>query len=278
MKVFGVIRALSTSEASYSLDGGDSTFFRTTAGVLTVYELLYTSPVVGNGQHILTIENLGDEFFVDYFNVTTGVSTTSGVSTTGSVLTTGSVSTNSSTRTSSAGLSSSSSVTTTLVTLRSSGSSTASSDVPPASTGQNGDANLAAMPPNNTQRGAIIGASVALGIIAFFGIFLWLRRRRKQEESEGWIISSCQYLMVIFIFVMFDEVYLCLVSAARAASSTTFLPEPTITPPTDQQPTQQPLQPPSYPMSEPPAYDSDIGPAIQVSDSQLLRSSRDAKR
>ncbi len=73
--------------------------------------------------------------------------------------------------------------------------------------------------------------------------------------------------------------HLCLVSAARAASLITFLPQPAVTqaPPTDQQPTQA-LQPPSYPMSEPPAYDSDIGPAVQVSDSQLLCSSRDVKR
>ena len=156
IKVFGAIGSQATLRSSYSLDGRDPTFFRTTAGVLIFDELSYTYLVVGNGQHNLTVENLGDELLIDYFNATAGVSTNSSTSTT-------------------------------------IGSSTASGNVLPTSTGKGTDANLL---PNNTGSthhvGAIVGAIAAL--LCIIGIFfLWLRRRRKQEKPEGRMIFPCQY-------------------------------------------------------------------------------------
>jgi hypothetical protein len=73
---------------------------------------------------------------------------------------------------------------------------------------------------------------------------------------------------------MFDKVCICvwfLAAAVPAAS----LPLPAFTPQIEGQ---LPTLPPFYAMSEPPAYETDTGPAVQVRASQHLSSSVGLKR
>jgi len=264
--VYGAIRSSETPQSSYSLDGGGATVYnRSTTQVLSQYGVIfYTSPIVRNGQHTLTITNLNDEntFFIDNFIiVTNGISASTNTPDTSTTTGTSTSSSRSSTSSgvSSGTSSSSSSASTTLVTIRSSGSSSTFADAPGPSTKTPPNSNVDADPAtarsnSGSHTAAIIGAVAALAIVALFIIVcLWLqRRRKKQEETKPWIFSS----------------YYGGGTATPAASLSTSL--PTVTPEMNEE---RPPLPPSYAMSEPPAYDAGIGSAVQFGGSQPLGSS-----
>jgi hypothetical protein len=159
--------------------------------------LLETSPILRNGQHDLTIENLNginSTFCIDNFVIVTS----GGASTITSTFTTMSSSiipTRPSTNSYSRSQTSSSVGSASFVTPMSFGSSGTFVDVPLASTAQSGNDSDAPTTPHNkshNRTAAIIGAIIASCIVIFFIMYLWLRRWRKQQESEPWIFSSCQ--------------------------------------------------------------------------------------
>jgi len=202
-----------TTQASYSLDGGPATVRNFTAIGPFPFQRpsLYVSPMLRNGQHTLTITSLSDsdppDVILDYFNVTTGGTSTSPsslevISSTISLSMSSTRPATSSTSVSRNETNSSSlSVSATRTAPSSFGSESASAldGVPPARTPQSG--NIDANSAKSHHTAAIIGAISALAIFVFFSIVgLWLlRRRRKQKESESWIFSTCQYLITVSV-------------------------------------------------------------------------------
>ena len=271
--VYGVVGGSTTSKSSYSIDGSVPTIYHWNSSsepgglaTLNYPALFYSSPILNNGQHILTISPLDDPttvwFFLDYFIVakTDNVSSSPVISSTFTTVSGTSVSLSET---------SSSLPTATFVTLTSSTSSVTSasevSDVPPQPTSQiSGDVNVnsATVPNHFRQTATIVGTVAVLAAFAFLTLAsLWLCRRRRQE-SERRTVSTCQYPSLC----MFDEVFMFLVSfdAAALAASRTSLPS------VSSQMDEPPPFPPSYVMSDPPAYVSDIGPMVEVGNSQPL--------
>ncbi len=157
--VYGV--AVNT-QSSHTIDGGNPTFPNATRSSSFMFNiLLYSSPILPNGQHNLTID--ANNLLIDYFVVTP----TGNISTPTSAV-----------------------ISTTFTSSTFSGSVSSSDIQSPAISAAD-----SATTRNSIHQKAIIGAVVALAIVTIFSLFcLWLRRRRKKrdKELEPWAYATCQ--------------------------------------------------------------------------------------
>lgn len=221
--VYGVVLASESSQSSYSLDGGNSTVFNAPSAFLTQYgALFYTSPILPNGQHNLTITSLNDTeiLYIDYFVIVTTGTSASSSSLRSTFSPSPVISSSKSTVTNATVLGTTSSVsrsetiqsstTSSLVTLSTFDITSGSNGfrnggIQTTSTMAGGGTDLNSVPMNRVSRetGAIIGGVTAFAIIAFFVVCLRRQRRRKRFDSdrEFWTLSPSQFSMIISLCI-----------------------------------------------------------------------------
>ena len=187
VKVYGFVSPGIQSNASYSLDGGEpEVSVVTNTGSIgpsrgnsipsTLLALLYTSPILDNGQHHMTITNHRNTsaLNIDYFLVTTGDTLTAQSSETiSSALTTsmGSITT----------LGPNANPVPSMNTTIGNSETFSNDPRPPVNTGDT-DANSVIS--NNSYRIAtIIGVVATLAVVFFIIVCVGLLRRRKQKKS-----------------------------------------------------------------------------------------------